>query len=599
VDLIVRAIEAAPDRPTFPFNLAVTYGAMGELAKAAQAYQTAVDLKSDWPEALVNLGTVLGQLQNYGPAESAFRQALELTPNEGAALIGLTAALDGQGKSAEAEQIGRQAVSVSLKSPEAWTNLGNALNSQASVSGKTLQAEEAFRHALALDPGYVTAHFNLGNVLNDQWRKAEALGCFREALKRDPGYQSAWQNLLMNLLYDPAETEQSIFAAHQEWAKGFADLGPGEIEASDRKESKRLRIGYVSPDFRTHSCAYFLKPLIEAHDSDAFEIFAYANVTREDEATAWFKAHIEHWCDVTVMSDDEMAARISQDGIDILVDLAGHSVNNRLAVFAQKPAPVQMSWLGYPATTGLAAIEYRLTDEIADPVGPADQYHSEQLVRLEGGFHCYLPPNDAPDIGPLPALETGYVTFGSFNHIAKMTQGTIKTWAAILQANPASKLLLKGGMLDYDVVPDRIIDAFQNRGIAKERIILQGWIARDDNPLELYNSIDIGLDTFPFNGTTTSFEALWMGIPIITLKGERHAGRVGASILTHLGHPEWIADTPNVYIDLACSLAGDLEALQKTRAALREELQNSSLGRAEEFAAKIEVVYQNTRREGS
>jgi len=592
VDLILRALQTAPERPMFHFNLGVIYGETGQLAKAAASYQSASQLQPDWTEVFVSLGTVLGQLKDYVSAEAALRQALALEPNNGAALIGLSAALEGQGLSSAAEEFGRQAVSLSLKSPEAWLNLGNALNSQGKLAGKLAQAEEAFRHALVIDPNYVTAHFNLGNVLNDQWRKAAARACFQNAIDRDPSYQAAWQNLLMNLLYDPAETEQTIFAAHKKWAEQLKLPESAPSPVSKKAENRRLKIGYVSPDFRNHSCAHFLKPLFASHDTDAFEIYAYANVGRGDEATAWFKDHAEHWCDVVALSDAEMAARILGDGIDILVDLAGHSANNRLAVFALKPAPIQLSWLGYPATTGLEVIEYRLTDEIADPTGVADGYHSEELIRLDVGFHCYQIPEDIPDIGPLPAAKNGFVTFGSFNHIAKITPAVVKTWAQILKAVPHSKLLLKGGLLDYDVVAERIRAAFDKNDIGADRVTLQGWIARDDDPLELYNSVDIGLDTFPYNGTTTSFEALSMGVPVITLQGDRHAGRVGASILSHLGHPEWIADTSNAYVECSRSLASDLAVLQIIRRDLRPKLQQSPLCRKEDFAAKLEVVYQ-------
>jgi protein O-GlcNAc transferase len=589
---IKKAITGAPERPTFHFNLGVTYGAIGELAYAAEAYQMASQLKPDWLEAYVNLGTVLGRLQNYAAASNALKMALALDPNNGEALIGLTAVLEGQGHSAEAEEIGRRAVSISLKSPEAWTNLGNALNSQGKLPGKLKGAEEAFRHALAIDPDYVTALYNLGNVLNDQWRKSQALRCFREAIEHDSTYLNAWQNLLMNLLYDPTETEQTIFTAHKKWATQFANADTLKISTRDRGEDQRLRIGYVSPDFKNHSCASFLRPLFAEHDRVAYEIYAYANVARADETTAWFQGQVDQWCDVTRMRDGEMADRIRQDGIDILVDLAGFSAGNRLLVFALKPAPIQLSWLGYPGTTGLPQMDYRLTDEIADPQGGADENHSEQLIRLDGGFHCYAPFEAPPEIGPLPFQKNGFITFGSFNHIAKITPAVIRTWAEILKAVPDSKLLLKGGMLDYDAVQDRIKAAFWDLGITRDRVELKGWIARDDNPLTLYNSVDICLDTFPYNGTTTSFEALSMGIPVITLRGARHASRVGASILTEIGHSGWIAETASDYKALAVDLAGDISQLENCRNSLRKTLENSSFGDAVGFTARIEATYQ-------
>ena len=586
IEQIEAAIAVEPERSTFYFNLGATFSAAGNLTGAAAAYQKASQLKPDWSDALVNLGTILGQLKKYPPAETALRQALELEPQNVSTMIGLTAALEGQGQSAEAEEIGRQTIVLAGSSPEAWTNFGNALNSQEKLS----EAEDAFRQALAADAAYSTARYNLGNVLDKQWRKSEALACYRQVIEADPNYLSAWQNMLLNLLYEPEQTESTIFAAHRAWAKQFASAIPAF--PSEKTAGKRLKIGYVSPDFRTHSCAYFLKPLFAAHDRDAFEIYAYANLRQQDETTPWFREQADHWCDIIDVSDTDAAERIREDKIDILVDLAGHSANNRLGIFALKPAPVQISWLGYPSTTGLPEIDYRLTDEVADPSGDADAYHSERLIRLEGGFHCYQPTTTIPDVGPLPALENGYVTFGSFNHTSKITEEVIEIWSQILTRVPESRLLLKGRQLDSEIVQQKIYELFENQSISAERVTLTGWITRDQNPLALYHSVDICLDTFPYNGTTTSFEALTMGAPVITLRGERHAARVGASILTHLGRSEWIVGTLESYIEKARELAEDLPALQEIRENLRAQLQQSSLANTTEFAAKIEAVYQ-------
>ncbi|MDP6260119.1 MAG: tetratricopeptide repeat protein [Rhodospirillales bacterium] len=586
IEQIEAAIAVEPERSTFYFNLGATFSAAGNLTGAAAAYQKASQLKPDWSDALVNLGTILGQLKKYPPAETALRQALELEPQNVSAMIGLTAALEGQGQSAEAEEIGRQTIVLAGSSPEAWTNFGNALNSQEKLS----EAEDAFRQALAADAAYSTARYNLGNVLNKQWRKSEALACYRQVIEADPNYLSAWQNMLLNLLYEPEQTESTIFAAHRAWAKQFASAIPAF--PSEKTAGKRLKIGYVSPDFRTHSCAYFLKPLFAAHDRDAFEIYAYANLRQQDETTPWFREQADHWCDIIDVSDTDAAERIREDKIDILVDLAGHSANNRLDIFALKPAPVQISWLGYPSTTGLPEIDYRLTDEVTDPSGDADAYHSERLIRLEGGFHCYQPATTIPDLGPLPALENDYVTFGSFNHTSKITEEVIEIWSQILTRVPESRLLLKGRQLDSEIVQQKIYELFENQSVSAERVTLTGWIARSQNPLALYNSVDICLDTFPYNGTTTSFEALTMGAPVITLRGERHAARVGASILTHLGRSEWIVGTLESYIEKARELAEDLPALQEIRENLRAQLQQSSLANTTEFAAKIEAVYQ-------
>jgi protein O-GlcNAc transferase len=591
ITYIEEAIANEPDRPTFHFNLGAAHLAVGDLLKAANSYMVASQLKPDWCDAFISLGTVLGKLNNYLPAEISFRRVLELEADNYKALIGLTAVLNGLGQSVDAEFIGRRAISVSSKSPEAWLNLGNALKNQSNIPGKLGEAEGVFRHALTLDPGYVTALFNLGNVMNNQWRLPESLDYYKQAVERDPLYESAWNNLLMGLLYDPRETEQTIFSAHKKWATQYSGLGKIKVIHKDQRSNQRLRIGYVSPDFKSHSCASFLKPLFTTHNRQIFEIYAYANVVRIDKITDWFRKSSDHWRDVTKMNDEELGSRIRQDGIDILVDLAGHSADNRLAVFAMKPAPIQLAWLGYPGTTGLTQIDYRLTDAVADPEGSADFHHSEELIRLKSGFHCYMPFDEAPNIGPLPASHNGFITFASFNNIKKITPEIVETWAKILKATDGSKLLLKGGMLNYDMVRESIQKIFQDFGIVSDRLDLRCWIARDEIPLKLYNSVDICLDTFPYNGVTTSFEALSMGVPVVTLKGDRHASRVGASILTELGHTEWIADTHLSYKEIAVKLAGDITDLNKIRSNLRSNLKNSSFGRPDEFVTKVEDTY--------
>ncbi len=272
---------------------------------------------------------------------------------------------------------------------------------------------------------------------------------------------------------------------------------------------------------------------------------------------------------------------------------SGHTLNQPLEVFALQPAPVQVAWLGYPATTGLPQIGYRLTDDVADPPGAADRYHTEQLVRLAGGFHCYRAPDDAPDVSSLPASNNGFITFASFNNIAKVTPVVIATWAGILLALPDSRLLLKGKLLVHAGVRARICRAFEQAGVSATRLELRNWISRSDNPLAAYGEVDIALDTFPYNGTTTTFEALWMGVPVITLRGTRHAARVGASILSHLGRPGWIAEDPRHYVAAAVELASDLPALATQRHTLRGTLTRSSLADAPGFAQRIEVVYRN------
>lgn len=585
LDAFRRAIAADPAPAEFHTGLGGLLFSQGDFAGAAAAYAQAAQRSPGAVAPLFNQGVALGQLGRPSQAEACMRQVLALRSDFVPAWVALAGALIALGRPVEAEEAAQRAVGLQPTGADAWLNLGRAWMDQ----GRLADAEQASRRALELAPGMAQAAYNLGCILQYQWRPAEALAAFRQATEIDPTHQPAWCNRLMLALYDTAETERSIAAASLDWARRTSGHEPAQRHdvpaAGD--PGRRLRVGYVSPDFRHHSCAFFLKPLLAAHDPAAVEVFAYANVATADETTAWFRGHVHHWRDIRAMGDPAAAALVRADRIDILVDLAGHTQNGRPGLFRLKPAPVQVSWLGYPSTTGLQEIDHRLTDAIADPEGDADLYHVEKLVRIEGGCLCYAPRDDAPAVGPLPALERGYVTFGSFNNLIKVTPAVVAAWAGILHAVPGSRLLLKAWMLNFSETRVRIEAAFAEQGIGHDRLLLQAWMPRGQ-ALDLYQQVDIALDTFPYNGTTTSFEALWMGVPVITLRGGRHAGRVGASILAHLGRSEWIAEDLPGYAAIARRLSGDLAALATTRAALRGELENSPLTDGTGFARRFE-----------
>lgn len=600
ITALVRAIAAEPGRPDLHFELGAALLHASDPAGAARAWAEAARLRPGWMAPLANRGIALHQLREHAEAELALREALRLKPDTEPVLTTLAGVLHALGRHGEAAATAEHAAALAPGRPEPWINLGLALH----ALGRLADAEAAYRRAIAAVPGSpqdaAMAVYNLGHVLNDQWRSAEALALFRRAVELDPDYQPARHALLFNLLYAPAETEATIQAAHVEWARQLVARLPAAPPppAPHAPGSRRLRVGYVSPDFRSHSCAYFLQPLFAAHDRQAMEVFAYASVERPDATTAWFRANTEHWRDIAGLGDEAIAAQVRADGVDVLVDLAGHTRGQPLGVFARQPAPVQVAWLGYPATSGLARIGYRLTDAEADPPGTADRLHAERLVRLTGGLHCYQAPADAPAVGDLPALrdQPGGITFGSFNNISKITPAVVATWAAILRALPAAKLVLKGQLLAHDSARTSLATAFSAEGLAPERVELRAWVPRDGNPLAAYHDIDIALDTFPYNGTTTTFEALWMGVPVVTLRGGRHAARVGASILTHLGRPEWIAADGADYQRIALALAADLPALAARRLSLRTELRESSLCNAAGFARKMEAVYRDLLR---
>ncbi len=353
----------------------------------------------------------------------------------------------------------------------------------------------------------------------------------------------------------------------------------------------------MSADFKWHSVAYFLLGLFRNHDHLQFEIFCYSDVPKPDTRTIELQHSADHWHDTRSLSDQALCELIRADRIDILVDLAGHTEDNRLPVFAQRPAPVQVTWLGYPNTTGLDAIDYRLSDAVADPLEICAAHNTETLVHLPDGFLCYTPNPDAPQVSPAPALRNGYVTFGSFNHLPKVTRTVIKTWAAILKSVPNSRLHLKSLALTEESVRQRYRKYFDAEGIDTTRVIFLDWQSSQQCHLELYRDIDIALDPFPYNGTTTTCEALWMGLPVVALLGEHHAARVSASLLTQLGHTEWIANDRDAYIALAAQLASDAHSLNTIRQALRPKMEKSSLREEAAFARKVEVAFLGMARE--
>jgi predicted O-linked N-acetylglucosamine transferase (SPINDLY family) len=579
------ATRAEPARAELQFELGNACLQAGDVARAAHAYAAALRLRPGWLGALANLGVAHARLGHHVEAEAAFREALRRAPDNEPVLSNLAGTLKELGRHAEAAEISRRATEIAPDQPGNWLNLGAALYGLNRLN----EAADAYQRALALAPDYALAHYNLGHVLSDQWRLAEAIACFRRAVELDAHYEPAWHALLFTLLYDARETGQSIFAAHQLWGRRFpaAERPPPGAQGP----SRRMRVAYVSPDFRAHSCMSFLQPLLLHHDRAIVEVFAYSSTSRPDAHTAWVQGRVDHWRDVRGQGDAAIACQIADDGIDILVDLAGHTRNQPLGVFARRPAPVQVAWLGYPATSGLPQMDFRLTDEHADPPGAADRCHTEKLIRLEGGFLCYGAPTDSPAVNELPALRIGHVTFGSFNNIAKITPEVVRTWAQILAALPGSRLSIKGRILVHETTRARLAEAFAATGIDPARVAMRGWIRRAEDPLAAYHDIDIALDTFPYNGATTTFESLWMGVPVVTMAGERHSGRVGASILSHLDRSQWITSDPDAYVAAALRLATDLSALADVRRTLRPALVASTLMDAPAFARKVEAVF--------
>jgi predicted O-linked N-acetylglucosamine transferase (SPINDLY family) len=459
-------------------------------------------------------------------------------------------------------------------------------------SAKLEEAEAACRKALALDDVCVEAHTLLGCALVEGGRYGEGIRSLRDALELDPGFVNAMSKFLMVMHYSPHFSGRRILEESLQWQERLQHHSETKRHrfAALSGDVERIRVGYLSSDFRTHSVSYFLAPLLEFHDRKRFEITCYASVGRPDRMTERLRGLSEHWRDVASLDTDELAKQIHTDGIHVLVDLSGHTGDNRLPVFTLRPAPVQVTWLGYPGTTGLAAMDYRLTDVLSEPPG-ADSLYSERLVRLPGGFLCYGPPDDAPPVGSLPLLRNGYVTFASFNNLAKITDQVISLWARILQTVEGSRLIVKSRFCADDATCRRVIARFQSKGAPVERIELRPFSAATSQHLAMYDEVDIALDTFPYNGTTTTCEALWMGVPVVTLSGDRHSGRVGTSILTTLGLETLVSRSEEEYLNICRGLASDIDTLGDLRDSLRLRMQSSTLCDGKGFARKVERAF--------
>lgn len=582
---ILAAIVAEPNPPLAALRLAITLQMEAGNFSAALTFcdQSIVAEPLDH-EAHFNRGLALEKLGQLSAAKTAYEKSLQLQP----------------------------------KSAVTWNNLGNIFDQL----GDPQEAIAAYQRAIALHPGLSLSHNNLGVVLIGQGCFAAACDAFQAALQHDPQSIAALSNLgaaeierghvdiglaqlqrVMGLRPDDQHASDNILFAHHYTTespehlfhihRAWGQLLPRTTFARDRDRSPqcKLRIGYVSPDFRQHSVNYFVEPLLTAHNRDDVEVFCYSNSVMQDAATTRLKSIVSHWREIQGLSTQAAKTLIEQDQIDILVDLAGHTMGNRLDLFAARCAPVQITAIGYPGTTGLPNMDARLCDAISDPVGKAEAWATEKLVRLDGGLHCYQPPHIAPEVRPLPALIAGHITFGSFNKYAKISRATLGMWADVLTQVPTARLIVKAKALAEKRTQQDLYQCFAQRGIAADRVQVQGWHADDRSHLALYHHIDIALDTFPYNGTTTTCEALWMGVPVVTLAGQTHSSRVGASLLTGLGLDDFITSSPKDYVRSAVQWAQNLEPLSELRSALRERMSKARLCDPKTYARSVEKAY--------
>ncbi|TAL09578.1 MAG: tetratricopeptide repeat protein [Nitrospirae bacterium] len=582
-----RAVALRPDFAEAHNNLGVTFRDRGRLEEAIACYRQALTIRPGFPMALNLLGVALQDQGQLEEAVAVYRQALTTHPDFPEALNHMGVALQHLGKLQESAACYHKALALRQDFAEAHNNLGHLLSEQ----GRLGDAVACYERAMKFNPELPEAYINLGNAFKDQGQPEEAVRWYRRALEIKPDCALAHSNLVFVMCYSPTHSSKSIAAEHRTWNKTHAQPFSANVRAhnNDRNPQRKLRIGYVSGDFLRHPIGLWIEPLLAAHNRTDLEIVGYSTVVRSDGVTERLRALTYAWRVIAGLDDDAAARLIKDDRIDILVDLSGHSKSNRLLVFARKPAPVQVTYLGSLTTTGLASMDYKLSDCYLTPPG-SSEWFAEQVVRLPGCFICYKAPAEAPPVAPLPAVANGHVTFGSFNNLAKVTPYVVAWWAKILHAVPDARLLLKDRTLADPGQQDRYQKLFQQQGISIERLDLR---PATPFPVHLgeYGHVDIALDPFPYGGCYTSCEALWMGVPVVTLSGGLSCGRYGVSLLSNLGLKGLIASTPKGYVVKAVALAKQRKRLASLRMELRQRMAASPLCDADALAAGIEKAY--------
>jgi protein O-GlcNAc transferase len=597
IQLIDKAILINPNEASYHNNRGTALTGRCNFVAALDAFKRGLALQPNYAQAHNNIGAVLRPLGRHAEAADHYRNAIRLRPDYAEAYANLANVLVDLNLVEEARAAAERAVALKPDYAIGHNNLGAVLQRY----GQYGKAIEALCRALELRPAYPDALCNMGEVLKESGRAAEAIGFYRKAIELSPDEAGMGSNMLLALCNIETLTPAMIFEEHRAWGKIVSarvtvDGQIDPFENRDHSSARRLRVGYLSSDFRRHSVAYFLEPILEFHNPKVVESVCYSNLTGPgDSVTERLRGFASDWCDVAGLNDASLTKLIRDDEIDILVDLSGHTRGNRLSVFARRAAPLQMSYLGYPATTGLATVDWRLSDSWADPLNMTEAFHSERVLHLANGFLCYRPDPEAPEVEPPPVFGNGHITFGSFNSMAKLTPTAIKTWAQILLRVPGSRLVLKSKAISDPDTRRRLYQRFAERRVDADRLGLFGWVV-DGDPLTAYHGIDIGLDSFPYNGTTTTCEAMWMGVPVIALAGDWHAARVGVSLLTRTGMDAFLARSPENYVDIAVNLASRPEVLAELRRDMREKIIGSGLCDGPAFVGQLERAYRSAWR---
>ena len=567
-----RALELDPRFTDAHYNLGKVAEELDRLEDAAAHYRDAVDCCPEYFDAHYNLGRCLKSLSRLEEAVDAYQRAVALQPASAKALNNLGNVLQDLERVDEAVDCYRRSLAVDPVYADALSNLGGALRMQYALD----EAADCFRQAIAADPNHWQAHSNLAGVWKEQGDLDRAIEGYRRAMAIDPGFSKGHTNLIFAMDSNPAYDVAELQEERRRWDSAHARLlDPGDIIfENDRDPVRVLRVGYVSPDFRRHSAAYSFGPVVFGHDPAAVEVFCYSDVKKPDDMTDRFRAAAAIWRDVRGLSDEALAEQVRSDRIDILVDLPGHTADHRLLVFARRPAPIQVSGWGSATGTGLAAMDYLMSDAVVVPDDEAPLY-AESIVHLPC-YMAFLPPDNAPPVSDTPAGSAGFVRFGCFNRLEKVTDQCLEVWARILRRVPGSRLVMKTKQLDDAGTRDRLHRTLAKFGVAEDRLELLGGSPREAH-LASHSEIDLVLDPFPHGGGISSLEALWMGVPVVALHGRTVTGRVGASILRTIGMPGFIATDMDGYVDIASEAVGDLERLTAIRHGLRGRLAKSPI----------------------
>lgn len=566
--------------------------AQGQVMHAGPIYQSVLQLAPNNLDALEQMGLAAYKTKQSELAGRCWQKVIQLDPKRVRSLYMFAMLNAEQGDVAAAIALYQRVTKLAPAQIEAFNNLGVLLKNQERYE----EAAAAFRQVVKKKPKSAFALSNLGNVLKESGHLNEAITSLERANKADPKMSAAYSNLLLALHYQD-HCPKALFERHQSWGEHVPEhIKADRFDFSARPSlqdkltnKQRISIGFVSPDLHRHSVAFFIESLFAHYDKGVFEFVVYHNNRKHDAVSERLKSMVDAWHVVVDLDELALAERIYQDQVDILIDLAGHTANNRLAVFYQKPAPVQMTWLGYPNSTGLQQIDYRICDAQTDPETYADDIHSEKLLRLDRPFLCYQAPDEAVACATkTPALDKGYITFASFNNLVKISDATLECWSALLNSAPNSRLLIKAMQLGNEAMRARLLARFEQAGIDPSRLDLHAMVPDYAGHLALYNQVDIALDTLPYNGTTTTCEALYMGVPVLTLEGDSHVSRVSSSLLNNLGLNDFVCKDIAQALALVDRFVAQPEQLNHVRKGLRKRMLQSPLCDGKGFAQRFE-----------